>query len=321
MQPTLVDPRQSSFRDLRDRVYAQPLPPDRLPSYDGASDWETIRALFLNSVSDRIRAAMQRTLADPDDSKDERPKLFHPKGVCAEAQWEIFSDTGYTGLFARGTNVPAIVRMSASGNNTRFDPRFAAIPLLRRPRNFGLAAKLFPSRDPDRKVRTCNLLLFDETGVDGNPSPWYMRGERRADGTYAEHYFLNWMHGTGPITSGFARLFARFATDVRHRSVEPLAAVDASGDPVARPRHPRFVRLAPSARYPEPDTATRWEDFRLELLELAGIGPLTFEIAVSESNPVESPQPRQETVIGRLTLGSPVVSTFGDCRLHFTHAG
>src|SRR4051794_26426198 len=127
MQPTLSDSRQSSFREIRDRVYAEPLPPDRLPSYDGASDWETIRALFLNSVSDRIGAAMKRTLADRDDFKEDRPKLFHPKGVCAEARWEIASDAGYTGLFARGASVPAIVRMSASGNNTSFDPRFPAI--------------------------------------------------------------------------------------------------------------------------------------------------------------------------------------------------
>jgi hypothetical protein len=320
MQPTLGNSRESSFRDVRDRVYAEPLPPDRLPSYDGASDWETIRAIFLNSVSARIAASMKRALADPDDCKDDRPKLFHPKGVCAEARWEIFADAGYTGLFAPGAGVPAIVRMSASGNNTRFDARFPAIPLLQRPRSFGLAIKLFPSPDPERKVRTRNLLLFDQTGVDGNPSPWYMRGARQRDGTHAEQYFLNWMHGTGPVTSGFARLFSRFAGDVRHRLVDPLAGIDSSGNSVAEPRSPRFVRLIPSARYPESETAANWGDFRLEVLDLARLGPLSFGIAASESNPVETPPPREEALIGRLTLGSPVVSTFGDCRLHFTHA-
>ncbi len=143
---------------------------------------------------------------------------------------------------------------------------------------------------------------------------------RRPDGTHTEQYFLNWMHGTGPVTSGFARLFSRFAGDVRHRSVELLASVDSSGDPVAVPRWPRFVRLIPAARYPEPEAAGQWDDFRLEILDLARIGPLSFGIAASESNPVESAPPRDEALIGSLTLGSPVVSTFGDCRLHFTHA-
>jgi hypothetical protein len=80
------------------------------------------------------------------------------------------------------------------------------------------------------------------------------------------------------------------------------------------------VRLIPQARYPDDERATRWEDFRLELLDLARGGPLAFEIVVSETNPVE-PGPRKETTIGRLTLGAPVVSAFGDRQLHFTHRG
>jgi hypothetical protein len=309
-----------SFREVRDRVYADPSPPERLPSYEGASDWETFRALFLAMVSERITRSMKRTLADDADFKDDQAKLFHPKGVCAEARWEVTGESGYTGLFAAGASVPAIVRMSASGNNTRIDPRFPAIPLLHQPRSFGLAVKLFPASDPAQPARTRNLLLFDQTGVDGNPSPWYMRGARQKNGAFGEQYFMNWMHGSGPITSAFARLFARFATDVRHRAVDSLATVDAAGQAVAESRAPRFVRLIPRARFPDDERSTQWKDFRLELLDLARPGPLAFEIVVSETNPVE-PGPRTETAIGRLTLGPPVVSSFGDRQLHFTHRG
>src|SRR4051812_11537261 len=250
MQPTLSQPGKFSFNEIRALVYAQPSPRDRLPAYDGASFWETLLALFLSIVSDRIARSMKRTLADSGDLKDDQPKLFHPKGVCAEARWEVYAESGYTGLFAPGAVVPALVRMSASGNNTAFKSGFLSIPLLRQPRSFGLAVKLFPAPDPNQKVPTCNLLLFDQTGVDGNPSPWYMRGARQENGTFAEQYFLNWMHGSGLITTGFARLFSRFATDVRHRSLNSLANVDAANRPVPIPKCPPFLRLVPVARYP-----------------------------------------------------------------------
>jgi hypothetical protein len=319
MQPVPAESSRTSFEEVRARLYAEPSPPDRLPQYEGASRWETIRAIFLSSVSDRITCSMNRTLADAGDVKDGATKLFHPKGVCAEAQWEVFAGSVYTGLFAAGTRARAIVRMSASGNNTRFNPAFLAIPLLAEPRSFGLAVKLFPAADSNRKVATCNLLLFDHTGLDGNPSPWYMRGVSQKNGQFGEQYFLNWMHGSGLVTSGFARLFSRFATDVRHRPVDPLGKVTADGEPVSNPKSPRFIRLIPGARYPADEKAATWEDFRLEILDLARLGALTFDIAVSEANPVESAPPRQETTIGRLTLGVPVVSEFGDRQLHFTH--
>lgn len=319
MQAGTSPSSDSSFNEVRARIYDRPASPDRLPDYDGASDWETVRALFLSWVSDRITRSMKRTLADAGDFKEDQPKLFHPKGVCAEGRWEISGASPYTGLFAAGTSAPAIVRMSASGNNTRIDPRFPAIPLLHPPRSFGLAVKLFPSRDPAKRVRTRNLLLFDHTGVDGNPSPWYMRGVKQPGGGFADQYFVNWMHGSGPITSGFARLFERFAAEVRHRSAESLAQVDVDGGVVVNPKCPRFVRLIPAASYPADDRLTRWEDFRREILDLAGQGPLAFEIAVSEDNPVETRAPRNEMTIGRLTLGTPVVSEVGDRQLHFTH--
>lgn len=300
----------SSFAEIRDRVYASPCPVDKLPDYEGASDWETIQALFLSIVSERITLAMKRTLAEAADFKEDRPKLFHPKGVCAEAQWEITAQTDYTGLFAPGARVPAIVRMSASGNNTRYRPL-----LLHSPRSFGLALKLFPATSPNEPAHTANLLLFDHTGVDGNPSPWYMRGAPYLGGGFGEQYFLNWMHGNGPVTSGFARLFSRFATDVRYRAIDAMGRSDAAGRAVNESKSPRFVRLVPIAQFPQ---EARWEDFRLEILALASLGPLAFDIFASERNPVD-PGPRTETKIGRLTLGEPVVSEFGDRQLHFSH--
>jgi hypothetical protein len=146
-----------------------------------------------------------------------------------------------------------------------------------------------------------------------------MRGARQENGTFAEQYFLNWMHGSGLITTGFARLFSRFATDVRHRSLNSLANVDAANRVVPIPKCPPFLRLGPVARYPVDETSTSWDDFRLEILDLARLSPLAFDIVVSETNPVTSGTPRVEKSIGRLTLGSPVVSTLGDRQLHFTH--
>ena len=313
-----TQPTWFSFDEVRARVYESPCPPDRLPEYAGSDTWETVQAIFLGIVSRRITAAMNRTLADPGDIKEDSPKLFHPKGICAEANWEIFADSGYTGLFAAETRVPAIVRMSASGNNTTFDQSASRVSWLHPPRSFGLAVKLFPAA-PSQKVRTCNLLLFDNTGLDGNPSPWYMRGARRKDGTFDEQYFLNWLAGNGPVSTGFDSLFSRFVSDARLRAIDALGRVDSTGRPVLDPRSPRFLRLIPEVRFPQEESAARWKDFRLELLDLAQREPLAFRIAVSEKNPAESAPAREEVEIGRLTLGIPVVSRFGDRQLHFSH--
>ncbi len=309
----------SSFEEIRSLVYAAPSPAD-LPEYEGASDWETFQAIILSIVSTRIDASMRRTLASSSDYKDAAVKLFHPKGVCAEGEWEVTQPSPYTGLFAEGTRVPSIVRMSASGNNTRYTTPVPLLPLfLQRPRSFGLAVKLFPAADRRHPVRTCNVLLFDQTGIDGNPSPWYMRGAPRHGGGFEEQYFFNWLTGAGPITSGFAKLFAKFANDPRYRRIDALARVDSEGRVVKDHRAPRFVKLIPVARFQEAEEANRWVDFRQELLDLARLARLAFDIAVSENNPAEERSQDTERRIGRLTLGTPVVSEFGDQQLHFSH--
>jgi hypothetical protein len=310
---------QSSFEEIRSKVYANPRTQNDLPQYEGAGAWETFRATTLSMVSERIAASMRRTLSSQSDYKDATVKLFHPKGVCGEATWEILAGNRYTGLFAKGTRIPAIVRLSTGGNNTKYYATLPTSEVLGHHRNLGVAVKLFPTQDRAAKVATQNLLTFDQTGLDGNPSPWFMRGARTKANQYGEQFFTNWMAGTGLVTTGFARLFSAFATDVRLRRIDHLGATDGRNQPVPTPHAPRFVKLVPSATFHADQRQNQWDDFRKELLDLGKLGALAFDIIATDSNPTEPSAADPGIQIGRLTLGSPVVSEFCDQQLHFPH--
>jgi len=40
-----------------------------------------------------------------------RMKILHPYGVCGTGEWKITADSGYTGLFSKGSNL-AVTRLS-----------------------------------------------------------------------------------------------------------------------------------------------------------------------------------------------------------------
>ena len=85
------------------------------------------------------------------------------------------------------------------------------------------------------------------------------------------------------------------------------------------PRAPRFLKPVPSATF-HPDERHQWGDFRKELLDLGKPGALAFDIIATDSNPTEPSTAEGAITIGRLTLGSPVVSDFCDQQLHFAFA-
>jgi len=282
-----------SFAEVRAQVYAQPLASPPVYAWDTVPELSLVQGL----VTGLLTARLAGTLASQEDFKEPGPKPIHRAGVCADAVWRITERTAATGLLAAGTTLPALVRF-AVGTNRTVGNGFSARP-------FGFAVKLFPSPDPERRVTTSNLFIFDQYGLDGDTRPHFLQP---APGT-PPLQFSNVVVPSG-IAGKLGNLFlGRFDNKPDRRELYPLTGVDASGAPVAVPLTPYELRLVPR---PVPaDTVP--PDYRDELMAYAP-GTLVFDILLPAETGVRAAVP-----LGTLTVGQMVMSRVCDETLHFPH--
>jgi hypothetical protein len=283
-----------SFREVRDRVYRNPL--TQLPENDGLSGADFFKALL--GMKNALMERAGWTLSRGEDFKPRAPKLLHPMGVCAEATWTIDGSSPATGLLSQGTQVRAMVRFSTADGNTVFHPAFG------QRRVSGFAIKLFPTQDENQSVYTRNLFFLDQGGLDGDTrTRWLGPGRDLNDGPI---FFRNTAPGSGLGGKILTRLFRQLDLDPTRRPVEPLTSVDANDQAVASPLAPRELRLIPHGKgYFD-------FDFRSEILSY-GPGEIHFDIVIPAQNGFA------EARIGSLVIGAPVVSTVCDQELHFHH--
>lgn len=288
----------SSFRDVRDAVYASPL--DTLPQHPGLSTWDIVRNILGSESRPTHGLAIRsrRTLVDESDERPPEPKWLHPRGACAEGRWSIDVDLGGTGLFAVGVDVPAIVRVSSGTADSESGGEG---------RILGMAIKLFPTTSTTQRVRTRNIVMLDQYGFE--------RSTRRAtfvDDDGAPVYFTNVAPAKSPLGRFLSSFFDRFDKPNWARPLYQVARahVGGSGD-LLEYRTPYEIRLqlsAGAARGPSPVP----RDFRDELLRLE---PTSLDI-VLQSWDGDDPVGRR---IGRLSLSRFVVSDYCDLNLHFHH--
>jgi hypothetical protein len=290
----------NSFSEVSERIYAEPARGDDLPKYPGVSPRTALNALMLlgGALMDRILGTLDDVA--PSDFKERAPKLLHPMGVCAEATWTIDRPTSATGLLAQGTQVPAIVRMSVAKaqNESKGDKR-----------PFGLAIKLFPTRDKDLPIESRNVFTLDQTGLDGSPRQSFLHPDKAGD----ELYFTNSAPGGGFMEKQITALFGKFDSDPSRRPLHPLTQVTPDGvrirsEDAITPRDIRFIPLVKA----EPSGVSK--DFRTELLSYAS-GDISFDIALAVIERTGTSFVR----VGSLVLGTPVVSIGCDQDLHFHH--
>jgi len=93
------------------------------------------------------------------DRRDIRPyydKLIHSNGVCYTGVWKISEDSPYTGYFAKGSEGLVFARLSVAGAGIKRGDR----------RALGLAGKVYPTLNPDHKVKPGNFVTVDYlTGI------------------------------------------------------------------------------------------------------------------------------------------------------------
>jgi hypothetical protein len=108
---------------------------------------------WVEQKSDKLIQRSRQTLRDRSDY-DERgfEKIIHPNGICFTGRWEPVSNrAGYTGFLDGSKAGLVVARASVTTGKTRRGQK----------RGFGLAVKLFPTRDPDQAVDTANFHVIE----------------------------------------------------------------------------------------------------------------------------------------------------------------
>lgn len=135
----------STFSEVRDLAFRGPYAA-ALPRHRGLGP-----RTFLRFFNDSARNLIdQRDILPPFD------KLIHSNGICYTGVWRIEQDSPYTGYFASGTEALLLARASVAGPQLDAGQR----------RSFGIAGKVFPTMDPEEKVRPGNFVTVSKLSGD-----------------------------------------------------------------------------------------------------------------------------------------------------------
>ena len=135
----------STFNEVKSVAFSGPYAGE-LPRHRGLGP-----RTFLRFFNDSARNLIdQRDVLPPFD------KLIHANGICYAGVWRIDGDSPYTGYFASGSEGLLLVRASVAGPQIDAGQR----------RSFGIAGKVFPTLDPDERVRPGNFVTVSK--LSGN---------------------------------------------------------------------------------------------------------------------------------------------------------
>jgi hypothetical protein len=272
----------STFAEVWGQVKSDPYP---LPS-----NRVTLRSFFAG-LQFRMLQSARRTLSDERDILPQFTKLIRPNGIALSGTWTITEDSPYTGYFENGSRGLIIARASVTfARTTRGHYR-----------SFGMAGKLFPTRDPQQRTPTANFFLIDDNG--GTLTPSYLDVELP---TRAKFSINPGSIAHLPIL--LAVTIAQRIADT-HSELRQLYPIARAG--LADPRSAR----APGFMMLRCETPIRVDapDFRDELRVKHYEGALPFGIFVRDDG--KDPWRR----LGRIEFTDDAVSNSCDHRLHFSH--
>jgi hypothetical protein len=241
-----------------------------------------------------LTAASKRTLVERADYFDRIEKMVHANGVCVSGEWNISENSGYSGYFANGSQGLFVGRISVALGNTTSAGR----------RGFGLAGKIFPTMDPNQKVKTTNFFVVDVLS-----------------GTNAQRFLDVSLTNNPPLTLSpdiagvMLKIFPAFRSadsSPTFRPITPISQMGVSG----KPNSPVYLRLSPEAA----TAKNNQPDFRQEIIEAfrKNNGQLNFNIDVSRTTN-DRLASKGWSRIGQIRLNQVDVSYGCDRRLHFNH--
>jgi len=289
MNSTSSEYTGSTFNEVRNQVFSDPY--STLPTYEItlSSYYDMVRNLLLH--------ACRRALTEEHDIVDHFQRLVHPLGVALTGKWQITEDSPYTGLFRQGTEALLVARCSVLLYKT-LQGDF---------RGFAFAGKIFPTLDPDERVKTVDFFTIDVLA-----------------GTLTKYFTSVELSNEAPLgfNSDVLKLFwvvtATFATFIRanwnpvYRPVYPVSEYGLKAGEVAMT--PRWMMVKGWGGCGQVDTP----DFRDELrVEGYSDQKLIFDVHVADKK--LSTGGRDYQRIGRIVLDESVTSDSCDHRLKFRH--
>ncbi|MCB1660275.1 MAG: hypothetical protein KDI39_18785, partial [Pseudomonadales bacterium] len=135
----------SDAKTVIEQQEAQLYADNKLPQY------QVNTSNFIKDGVNLLIGDANRTLNETADYYPRLEKHLHSNGICFSGTWNITQKTPYTGYFKQGAQGLMIARASTALTETeRGDPRA-----------FGMAGKLFPTTNPNLKVKTANFFTVD----------------------------------------------------------------------------------------------------------------------------------------------------------------
>ena len=280
----------STFQEVRDQVFSDPY--ESLPELPITPI--TVTNMF-KGFSNLLFKAAHRTIKKEDDILPYFDKLIHSNGVGYTGTWNITEENPYSGLFKKGTKALLIARASCILTEIMKGAH----------RGFGFAGKIFPTMDPNEKVKTGNFLLLNS--FVGTP----------------DRYFCDVEISNNPIIGfgwNIAKYFGVLATTLgsfpwadkhlTYRSMYQVARIGVEkGEEIKSPTW--LMVKAKNNRIND------YPDFRKEIMvDNRTGGVMILDIFTSE---VPDKNNRQWKKIGYLELNESIVSNSADHRLHFHH--
>ena len=252
---------------------------------------------FFSWGKNKLLQAANRTIGNRADILPYFNKLLHPNGVALSGTWNIVEETPYTGYFSNGSTGIIIARASTALSETKQGEY----------RGFGLAGKIYPTTDLDKKSVPANFFTADDLG-----------------GTKTEHYtdaaFTNEPKlSLHPEHVWISNVLANIAFSLGKADSSPgirqLYQISELG--MEFPENaltPKWMKLQASSGQVKVDEV----DFRDELnLINYSDQKLFFDIYVTTP---ESTKSNQEWIyIGYIEFNDYVASSSTDHRLHFNH--
>lgn len=280
----------STFKEVRDQVFSDPY--ESLPKLPVTKI--TVFRMF-KPFKNLLKAAAKRTMREEGDILPHFNKLIHSNGVGYSGTWNVTEDNPYTGLFKQGTKVLMVARASCILTETTKGAH----------RGFGFAGKIFPTSDPNEKVKTANLLLLNS--FVGTP----------------DRYFSDVEISNNPVIGfgwNLAKYFGVLATTLfsfpwadshlTYRSLYQLARVGVDEDEIVK--SPTWLMV--KAR---DNRLQDFDDFRREIVvENRNDGRFILDVFTSEST---NKKDRQWQPLGYIDLDESIMSESTDHRLHFHH--
>lgn len=297
-QDPIVDPNSSKAEQIQQDLALYGT--KESPTLPQLSSREEVQKSIINLG---MWLAARLTTRSNVDYREYFKKLVHANGICFQGTWNITEDSPYSGLFRTGTLAPIIGRVSAASPQTMNDKN----------RSFGFAGKIFPTTNPDEKVRTANF--FTVHNLNGTAVNQFL------DVTLTNEPPVDLSGSINPLADNFNpirgldKIFGFVDVNPNIRPLYPISRAKETA--MADVKTPIWMRIRLEDQNAQ--DGINQTDFREELLDYE---TLTFAIEVSDTTKDALIDPENQTdwkKLGQIKT-QPMVVSFGcDRRLHFPH--